>query len=272
MLQLANRAGGVLGAPFTVGDTSVVLASGTGATSRLPASGDYAIRITDSYSEPTYEILLWCTGRTGDTLTVEATAEDGSSGTAAAAGAFVDWDFTARAVAQFQADTLAGLLGSGAIFPGTYLPTPNVGWAGYSATLRISSGVILLTATTWKIGMLIVSGSGHCASLVLKRTLPYSTDVVDTTPITVGGLSSFTLTPGETFTDAIAVPVDLLHDYYLAAYFDTDGSPALGVCQGNNYVLVGGGVSSGDRTGDTSVSTWPETLAVSLFSRALKVS
>lgn len=66
-------------------------------------------------------------------------------------------------------------------------------------------------------------GFGHAAAsldiqnIVMKRTLRGSLSVVDTTPITFGGLSTLTIT-GETTSDAITLTIDALHDYYLMIF------------------------------------------------------
>ena len=158
--------------------------------------------------------------------------------------------------------------GAGNIFPGSALPSTNTGWSGYSALLQIPVGILIQPATTWEIGMLVRSASGHCAAMVLKRTLPFNPAVIDSTAILVGGNAAFTLSAGETMSDLISVAIDFSHDYYLVAYFDSAGS--LGVGQGSGSAA--GGAPSGNHTGDTSVSGWPLAATYYLFSRAIRVS
>jgi hypothetical protein len=121
----------------------------------------------------------------------------------------------------------------------------------------------------WKAVMGCIGGTGvHVASAVVYRTAPNSLVVVDVTPITFGGLSTFTspfsgATASNPFlvtSDEITVTLDYSHDYYVVFYFDNDGSgfnaalhlPRTAGLQGglSGYVngFLYGGFSAGDKT------------------------
>ena len=69
--------------PLTSGATTTTLASGTGALFPSPIGGDYfAVTFTQATTETSWEIA-WCTGRSGDVLTIVR----GQEGTSAASWA-----------------------------------------------------------------------------------------------------------------------------------------------------------------------------------------
>lgn len=108
--------------------------------------------------------------------------------------------------------------------------------------------------------------SGPTIKPVIKRTLPGSTTVIDTTAITVAGATTFTVPSGAPgpnpppllWSDFINVPIDANHDYWIVWY----DAAAAGVEYGFNTTFTATGLSyfqhgaadSTDHTGDTTIS------------------
>jgi hypothetical protein len=109
------------------------------------------------------------------------------------------------------------------LFPSSRLFTGNGTLsAGNTINWIVPAESVVNQATKFTIA-LAPQGFGHAnasldiANIVMKRTLRSSLSVVDTTPVTFGGLTALTIT-GETTSDQISLVIDALHDYYLMIY------------------------------------------------------
>ncbi len=122
---------------------------------------------------------------------------------------------------------------------------------------------------SWKVRMLFLAGSPTFGAIVVKRTLPFSLAVIDTTAMTIGGMSSGTLTtPGLIETDAVSLQLDYTHDYWVIIYFTSASGNATitvaagGASSGNAYqgavmpTMNYGDYYNGDATGLTTIPTW----------------
>jgi hypothetical protein len=164
MLAWDNLVVGRVAEAFTVGNTSLTLGTGQGASvfAFLTSGKECWVRCSDSDSNPTYEILLHVTAVTGDVLTVDATPASRSNGTTLAIGDLVALDITKEALAQMLVDflaaipTLVGDTGSG----GTkgLAPAPAAGDAAAEKFLKADG--------TWHV---TPSGSGSYYQTVQKN-------------------------------------------------------------------------------------------------------
>ena len=96
--------------------------------------------------------------------------------------------------------------------------------------------------------------------MVIKRTLNNSLAVVDTTSVTIGGVSNPSLSsPGLVTTDAILLALDSTHDYYFMVFFsNVAGNASVGVANtftGASAPFMFSFDPSGDQTGVTTIST-----------------
>lgn len=88
---------------------------------------------------------------------------------------------------------------------------------------------------------------------IIKRTLPNDTVIIDSTPITFGGITTPTLAIGQHTSDVINYIADADHDYYIVLYLDPSNTGIV------NGAVVGdvrgcGGADFGDSTGNTITS------------------
>lgn len=91
---------------------------------------------------------------------------------------------------------------------------------GFSTFTRIYSPLLILNPTTWKFAVTTQTGIG-IVGCVVYRTLVGSLTVVDSTTVQFGGLSTGIVLPtGKTFSDSIALALDMSHDYYIVIYWD----------------------------------------------------
>lgn len=147
----------------------------------------------------------------------------------------------------------SGGAGAPYIAPGLPLPVTNTGWQNFTLTILVSGAALLATANSWKLSMVVIPGSTiHIAKLVVRRTLFGSLAVIDTTAVTVGGLAAFSLAGGETLSDAIALAIDINHDYYVQAFFDSAAGNAGSVGQSS---ASSGPLAYSVSTGDVTAST-----------------
>ena len=123
-------------------------------------------------------------------------------------------------------------------------------------------------ATSWKLGFTLLTGTVTVGAMVLLRTLPCSASVVDSTPIKVGGNASFTLSPGQTFSDTISVPLDYAHGYAVVVYFTAGSGEAVPQSSTTAHAC---GYLGGDQTGLTTLPSYLN-FQWSFFSQAIKVS
>lgn len=104
----ANGATGALNAPISAGDTSLTLQSGQGALFPNPSgSQQFALTLTNKATGLINEIM-YCTARSGDTLTV-VRAQEGTSAVSWAAGDFANNYLTAGTAAAFLQTQATGV-------------------------------------------------------------------------------------------------------------------------------------------------------------------
>jgi hypothetical protein len=131
---------------------------------------------------------------------------------------------------------------------------------GYTIVMKISGRSLKCLPTSWKVRIMRGTGS-HFGAIVILRTLLDSLAVVDSTPVSFSGSLTPTLT-GFSVSDAIALPMDVNHDYYVYGYNDsgdssfwgykTAGTP--GQSTGPQY--IGAYLSDhSDSTGVTTIAT-----------------
>ena len=97
MQQYTNLAQSTIGAAYTVGATTLTLATGGGAN--FPTTGNFTVGICDP---PSFYLL--CTARSGDVLTVNATAVEGTTAVNAYTGTVVAQMLTAGTLDGIRAD------------------------------------------------------------------------------------------------------------------------------------------------------------------------
>jgi hypothetical protein len=131
------------------------------------------------------------------------------------------------------------------------------GLGSYSEYGYLSGGAILAFATSWKF-TIVFSDTPTLGGAVVYRTLLDSTTIIDVTPVTFAGGASFPYTApgsGELISDAIALPLDGTHDYYIATYLVSGTIITADTFPGSvNWQRFGGWVG-GNRTGLTAGGT-----------------
>lgn len=106
---------------------------------------------------------------------------------------------------------------------------------------------------SWRVAFRVQTGPDLLiAKAVLRRANRYLGVFIDSTVITFGGLGAFTLANGvDTLSDAIAMPMDRAHDYYVMFYVDAAASPtALVPLMTDATTGLLCGVLTGDHTAD----------------------
>jgi hypothetical protein len=127
--------------------------------------------------------------------------------------------------------------------------------AGYTLFNLITSYQVLRSAATWKVGIFLSSGGSNTIKGVVKRTLPGSLTVIDSTPILYGGVSTYNFAQGLNVSDPIELVFDWDHDYYIVFYFVNTAT--LGAAYVSSLTGCGNpvtGYASGDQTGQTTIS------------------
>ena len=156
---------------------------------------------------------------------------------------------------QPQAGGGGGPSGTGLlVLPNSALSSSS-SWQSYTIWCRFAGSELLNLAPSWKVTIRFTAGSPVIGNMVMLRTLRDSLAVVDSTAVTIGGVSNPTLvTPTVVTTDAIAVALDVSHDYWLGIYFNNDAANA-----GVSLAGVGGVIShitafsAGDQTGAVTI-------------------
>lgn len=140
-------------------------------------------------------------------------------------------------------------------------------WSDTTLCMRILGGTLLNLATSWKVALRIVSGSLDVNAGVVLRTLPGSTTVIDSTPVTFNSGASYpqTLSAGDVVSDAISLALDNDHDYYVLLFFPTSGNNS-GVTLSNaasfgndlttgKYMIAAGYFNGVDETTATTIGS-----------------
>jgi len=121
---------------------------------------------------------------------------------------------------------------------------------------KLASRLLVLNPTTWKFSIVSGAATGLLGAAVVYRTLKDSATIIDSTAVTFSGISTVSLPAAEVFSDSIALAIDMIHDYYIAVWFDGAGGVASiqnfstptnvpgvigGYISGNSTTLTGGG-------------------------------
>jgi len=125
-------------------------------------------------------------------------------------------------------------------------------WSGLSLNYFPASGA-------WKIKLLFTAGSPQIGNMVILRTAINSLVVIDSTSVTIGGVSNPTLvTPELVETDAVALALDNTHNYYFMIFFSNVGANStVGVAElftSVAYAPVTSFDPSGNQTGVGNIS------------------
>jgi hypothetical protein len=142
----ADNAGTTLAAPITTTQTSITVTSGSGALFPSPAAGQYFSLTLSVAGTPTTFEIVYCTARSGDTLTV-VRHQEGTSALAFNAGDNAQNLLTAGDLAQFMQWSQSG--------EQTFTT---------SGTFTVPAGVTAVWVEIWGGG----AGSGGCQGATLN--------------------------------------------------------------------------------------------------------
>ena len=242
-----NLASSTLASGYTAGNTTLTLQTGDG--SKFSASGNFVVALGTAP-----DFFLLCTSRSGDTLTVGSSGVEGTAAVNESSGCVVTQVITSATLVALLA-AAGGPPSGAAIHAGQTFSSPiNTGQQNYSFLTCIPGSILQGYPATWKVSMMFLGGSPVIGGIVVKRTLPYSLSVVDTTTITIGGSSTPTLTtPGYVLTDAVSLQLDATHDYWIVIFFANVGANGSVVIPYGGTILRGG-YASGDSTGVSTIS------------------
>ena len=137
----------------------------------------------------------------------------------------------------------------------------NANWQNYSQWIRFSGMGMLQFPASWVVKMQFRAGSPVIGSMCIKRTLAGSTAVIDTTSVTIGGVTNPTLvSPGIVTTDPISIALDDAHDYYFMVYFaNVSANASVSAGSGGNFSAAS---ATGDQTGVTTIPTGTANVAL----------
>ena len=267
--------------------TTLNVENGTNTTASNPSGGVVQIAVATATSA-----ALGVVQPDGTVITVSAgviTVPDATSSSlgvvkpdgtiiTVSAGAITVPDGTNSSLGVVQADgtttsissgIISALGGAGLVSGACFLPAFSVvgassdnNWENYTL-MNSWSGLNLNffpASGKWKIKLLFTAGSPAIGNMVIKRTLNHSLAVVDTTSVTIGGVSNPSLSsPGLVTTDAILLALDSTHDYYFMIFFsNVAGNASVGVATtftGASSPFVFSFDPTGDQTGVTTIST-----------------
>lgn len=267
--------------------TTLNVENGTNTTASNPSGGVVQIAVATATSA-----ALGVVQPDGTVITVSAgviTVPDATSSSlgvvkpdgtiiTVSAGAITVPDGTNSSLGVVQADgtttsissgIISALGGAGLVSGACFLPAFSVvgassdnNWENYTL-MNSWSGLNLNffpASGKWKIKLLFTAGSPAIGNMVIKRTLNHSLAVVDTTSVTIGGVSNPSLSsPGLVTTDAILLALDSTHDYYFMIFFsNVAGNASVGVATtftGASSPFVFSFEPTGDQTGVTTIST-----------------
>ena len=140
ILLSSNNANSTLAAGITSGQTSIQLATGTGALFPSPGANQYfPITFNDVSTGLVYEIA-WCTSRTGDSLTVIR----GQEGTSARAWLLGDYAYNANTAGNIQTGRAFSAVNNPTLpftIPATHNGVSQVCASTGTITLPASSGI-----------------------------------------------------------------------------------------------------------------------------------
>lgn len=246
MEQFGNQCSTTILSAYTAG-SGVLNVVSTGAP--WPQVGTFTVQLQN----PTLTLLRVTAVNSGTQWAVTAEANDTNTNSGTAVFGTI---LSAAAFAQIKLD------GSGPGSPITQCNTftgTNTGWNSYSAIARIPGSTLYSYPAAWRVRLAFLGGSPVIGAINVKRTLPYSTSVIDTTTITIAGSATPTLTtPTIVNTDIVNLQLDASHEYYINIYFTSAGA--------NSSVSSGNGGSipllCGYYNGDaTALTTMPSPIA-----------
>ena len=135
-----------------------------------------------------------------------------------------------------------------------------------TVSMKVPAGLVMFQAAKFKIALRQNSYAADYSGVVILRTLPGSATVIDSTPITFGGLAAFTAAAATTtYSDAITLAIDTAHDYYILAHIaGTSVHGIVGQTASPPFTLLCAPFysDSGDQTGQTTISLTPASAAV----------
>jgi hypothetical protein len=100
------------------------------------------------------------------------------------------------------------------------LNASSAAWRNITIFYKLEGLPLLATPSSFALRLKFAAGSPEIGAMKILRTLQGSTSVLDSTTVTIGGVSNPTLTtPTNVVTDSIAVALDREHDYSFAIYF-----------------------------------------------------
>jgi len=141
--------------------------------------------------------------------------------------------------------------GSGSpIYRAPQLGGSTSNFIGYSFLARMHGVQFTTTPTSggWKVALYTLSGTETIGSAVILRTLPFSTVVIDSTPVTF--ITNGSTISGFGYSDPIPLAIDRAHDYVLVVYIASGSADDVGsLCTGGAETQY----ASGNHTTDTSV-------------------
>lgn len=134
----------------------------------------------------------------------------------------------------------------------------DTGYSGLSIIKKMSACELINLASAWKFSLSFVTGAAYTANGVIYRTLIDDTTIVDATVVEWSSSPTVSFVAGEIFSDALALPLDTAHDYWIVVYMQT-GSGAINVGNGAQLLPfdVTTGYITGDKTGLTTGGTVP---------------
>lgn len=145
-------------------------------------------------------------------------------------------------------------------------PTPLV-VGGNTIAQMLPGRLAFSMPTSWKVTFTASSGTCKLTTCVVAICDADSEVINSTVPVKFSGVNSVNFS-GSVTTDAIGIPIDADHDYYILAFFDGSSSN-LKIWQGNPYDLNWSAIYSGqDATGNTNISTGgPTTETYTMFQK-----
>lgn len=144
---------------------------------------------------------------------------------------------------------------SGGAVSGSALCVPNSlagntgSWSNFSAFADVSSLLLLNTASSFKVKVLVYDGTATVLNMAVLRTLHGSATVIDATQILWSGVSNPSLAAGEHTSDTVSLAIDTSHDYWLVCAFGSTGTMSVG-SGGAGPV---GGYTAGNHTADSTI-------------------
>lgn len=229
ILEYANNATTTLAIAIGTGDTTIVVASGSGGV--FPTTGTnlgFYLTLLDAATQLVNEICL-CTARTGDTLTV-VRAQQGTSAHAYEAGSLVTQLVTAG--------DMSSMIQITSLQVGTYSFVEGTGTGNAIVATLPSNSTVLTNGFYIVIGAPDANTSGVTLSLTLGSTVLPTTNIIKDNGVylVAGDIPS------------ISYPIQLFYNINLGAWVMTNpatnsgGGSGTGLLATNGYWTLPGGL------------------------------